>query len=316
MISITYAENTIELHLLASIFISICSLAAFGYLVNDLSDITSDMKSNKTNLIGQISLVPRLILPFAFLLLSFLPLIWNLYNVVTIIILLSNFILASNYSLKPFRLKEKGLVGVLADALGVHTLPVIFIISVFYDSYFISYQESIVISILILWAIITGIRGILLHQILDIKNDKLSDTKTFATNVGIIATKKIISKYIYPAELVVFLILLIFLFDTTPQAGVLFIIYFLYEILNYAIVHKEQINPLHVKNNYILLHFFYEVWMPLIFLISLVFADTIFLYLLGVHIILFYPELKRQFENFLQNLKEITKLLARKIKFS
>jgi len=89
----------------------------------------------------------------------------------------------SLYSIRPFRFKHRGILGVFADASGAHLFPSLFVVSVIFhqipESANVGWQFSVGV-----WSISYGIRGILWHQFIDKANDCDTGVKTFASLVA------------------------------------------------------------------------------------------------------------------------------------
>src|SRR5205807_7381117 len=83
------------------------------------------------------------------------------------------------YSVPPFRLKVRGIWGVLTDASGAHLFPTLFAVVLVY--HWNRTEAPAPWTILIaLWSFAAGIRGILWHQLEDAINDRKIGLRTFA----------------------------------------------------------------------------------------------------------------------------------------
>ena len=88
------------------------------------------------------------------------------------------FLLVTFYSLKPIRLKERGVFGIIAAALTQRALP--FLLFVF----LIPFHDLIVAYFLLGWLSVIGIAVIMTHQFFDFENDVKAGAITWATEHG------------------------------------------------------------------------------------------------------------------------------------
>jgi hypothetical protein len=192
------------------------------------------------------------------------------------------------YAFPPFRLKEKGIWGVMTDALYAHVIPALLAAYTFFligNRQFQLWKEFILI--LIVWQISLGIRNILLHQILDFDNDCTSGNKTFVVKYKVQFSENVLKRFLFPIEIISlgFLFYIIstqFLFFTIGY--LLFFVYTLLEIF----VFKNQNKPQNYRGVYYqFFDNFYLDWFPLLILIALIISDFYFIILFSLHIILF-----------------------------
>jgi hypothetical protein len=104
-----------------------------------------------------------------------------------------------------FRLKEKGFWGVIADSLGSHVFPAVFVFLCLISLEIILKFEY---CIFLFWLFFFGVRGILIHQYADLENDKKSNTNTFVKTSSK-TIKNRLKKILLILEVVSFIILLI-----------------------------------------------------------------------------------------------------------
>lgn len=86
----------------------------------------------------------------------------------------------SLYSLPPFRLKSRGLAGLVCDASGAHLFPTLVAVLLTFRG---AHRPVAVwwIAAVGVWAFTYGIRGILWHQLGDVEADRASGVRTFAS---------------------------------------------------------------------------------------------------------------------------------------
>lgn len=279
--------------LLSGIFISIICVAIYGYLINDIFDKEEDKLLGKLNLIGEKSVRFQVGIIVIFVILGFtFPMILN-FNPLSKMFLGVNFLLPTLYSVPPFRFKEKGLLGIIFDSLGVHVIPTLFVGSVI-----LSYGNSsslilMQLIIAILWAFFYGVRGVIIHQIWDRENDIKAQVKTFISNTEINRVIIIISWIFFPLEISLMVFLLFSAFDFLPFLPVLLISYFLIETARYKINSSSIFTSIPSKaRSYITPADFYEVWLPIYLVINLSVLNYLFIILLIIHVGLFFNRIQ------------------------
>lgn len=195
---------------LSSLFIVI-GVSGIGYLTNDLGDIEKDRLISKPNAATQLNNFEVGFIFIFFLALAILPWQYLPFNYKSVCLLCFEFLLFFMYAFKPFRLKEKGFLGVVTDALYAHTVPAL-LAAYTYFMVVETPKNSFWWFILLLcpWQFFLGLRNILLHQMADNENDLQSATKTFVTEKGLYKAKKL-SRYFLFAEMLFFMALITFL---------------------------------------------------------------------------------------------------------
>lgn len=262
---------------------TIIGIAGFGYLSNDLGDRKADAKAGKSNLLIGLSSIQISGLLLLFLGLAIVP--WLVYFPVTTltgILLVLEFMLFVLYVLPPFRLKERGLLGVITDSLYAHANPALLASLTFLA---LSKAENatmlVFVPALVAWQFFLGLRNILLHQLKDAKNDRISGIRTFVTQYGELRVNHLLSQVFVPLELLTWLLFLGALTPVTwlPLLG--WPLYLLWQFPKQG-PHRELRQWL-----YGYLDDFYIPYFPLLVLISLCFQDWRMIFLAVFHVILF-----------------------------
>lgn len=181
--------------------------ASYVSLLNDLTDLKEDGLAGKTNRLEGKSKAYALTLIFGCLSAGlivgfFLSKRWlTAYCLAWIIFTL--------YSLPPVRLKNRGVFGVAADALGTHVFPHLFAIFLLTDWYG-KEIDPLWLGAAAVWSLALGLRGILWHQLKDKDNDRAAGVKTFAvkhTESFVVNTVRYI---LFPVEISTFLFMLFY----------------------------------------------------------------------------------------------------------
>lgn len=269
--------------LLSAVTAIACSLATgigvsgLGYFINDLADRDSDRAAGILN--GAEGLSRRQIaLVIAFFATAFvLP--WIFYFPVNRLLtglLLAQVLLYLAYAVPPLRLKDRGLAGLLADAVYAHANPALIGAYTFFlvtgSSYTNFYPYCWT---LVAWQFVFGLRSILQHQLADFHHDKTAGSKTFVVAFGANPARRLLKQVLVPLEACIFLLHTVLLSATFPALFALWPLYIL-------IVLFTQPPWLYTFFDY-----YYLRWLPLVLLTYLCIRDPGMSLLLLLHLALF-----------------------------
>jgi len=278
--------------------ISIFSVASYGHIINDIFDIDQDIAVGKHNSMRGIPRWRQSAISILCICVGVSSFFITSVNVVPKILLALNFLLPTIYSIPPFRLKERGFMGVIADALGVHTIPVLFIICIIaftQENFVLPYFFIIVVGF---WSFFVGLRGIIIHQVADSDNDKATNVSTFAEQRSPKSLRLFVVRCLFPFEV---LFLLLLLWCVVPQALVVqmvLAIYLLGELCKRALgwnlpiffpAEKGREKYIPLLNNE-----FYEVWFPFALVLQLTLEHSVFFPLFFFHIAIFLPSIMKR----------------------
>lgn len=292
LISWTYAITAVSevdplksiLHILLA-YITLFGIAALGYFINDWADINSDKKAGKHNKLGEYSLLVKILILLFLLVISFgswfyLPL--DKYSLILIAVEILLFVL---YSLPPFRLKERGFLGVICDTAYAYIVPSVLASYTFYllgNRTFVGYHWFVLF--MLPWLMLVGVRGILFHQLKDFENDVLSNTNTFTTRWGKDRIERTI-KILLPFEAI---FMLLFFSCFIQHFFLLLPGYIFYFVIRYFSVGiKKKIYKDPRQFSYLFYDDFYLDVLPLFVLLHLCLTDWRFSIILITHLILF-----------------------------
>lgn len=152
--------------------------ATYVSLINDYSDYHHDRLANKISgidLIGKQRSLIFIVVSLAFGLLfgALLPI-----SIKARFFYAAAYIAFSMYSLPPIRLKNRGILGIVADASGAHLFPILFLFAAIQQHYF----DAITATLIGINVVCFGLRGILWHQFADKQNDLQAGVKTLVTS--------------------------------------------------------------------------------------------------------------------------------------
>jgi len=262
---------------------------SYGYLINDLADRTLDTLHNKPNTFSKDTAHKAIIVVsffFIFTILFSIPFITKSYFSIFFMIWL---FLATFYSLKPLRFKERGLLGLVIIIITQRVLPVVLLLLAF--EHYLLVDWLLIIGLLFM----RGAASDIWHQISDHENDIKTGTGTHAVKSGVSRMEQTFQLVLISERLfmLLFLILLIFRLHHIEVNGMplCYILLTIYIILlaiiatkNYSI---DARNPfLSKKNVYQVIHLvFPNIVIPVLLLVPLTkhngnFASFFFLYVI------------------------------------
>lgn len=160
-----------------SLFMAFLIIGFFGYFTNDMADMDADKKAWKKNMATSFSALARILIVLFTGISGLLIILAGSLSVWPWMVL--ELILLLIYSFPPFRLKEKGILGVLVDALYAYAIPAQILLS-FIDSYGTISQVYFIFFPAFYFFI--GLKNILQHQIDDADNDQVAGISTFAVS--------------------------------------------------------------------------------------------------------------------------------------
>ncbi len=247
--------------------ISIACVATYGHIVNDAFDVDADLRAHKFNAMSRLRGSSRALLAISFLLAGFLPALIADYSGVSLMLLAANYLWPTIYSIPGIRLKERGLSGVVCDAMGSHVTPTLLLLSVFgLLQANASTGARAFASAATLWSAALGIKGILHHQILDRESDTGSGTNTFAINMELATILRFLARFNLWVELPISVALAAIVFRFCPLVATRAIVPFTNEL-------------------------FYIWWLPMAAALQLALVHPVLWWLPGLHAGVFYMTL-------------------------
>jgi 4-hydroxybenzoate polyprenyltransferase len=284
------------LQLLPLVVLCIC-LAAYGHVINDIFDVEADAAAGRPNAMTNVPVGLRvgllvLLVAGGFGCLAAMggtPVLFGLLAV--------NYLLPTLYSVPPIRLKERGISSVLSDTLGSHVVPTLFVGMSLQG---ISSADPVLEWRLILsatcWAFFVGLRGILVHQVVDQRNDQAANVVTFGARLGGKAVRSFVVKVVLPFEGLTLGLFLYFLLPFSPVLTGAVILYALGEISRLGrglrLPHVFPEEPDREPHVPFLKNDFHEVWLPCALAVQLAIDRPAYVALLIVHVVLFRRGIK------------------------
>jgi hypothetical protein len=288
-----------------AILIALTGCALFGYFLNDWFDIAQDRLAGKPNRMESVSPKYRWIFPLTALLLGFFPFWFQQFPAEALFVVTIDYVFSFLYSTPAFRWKERPVPAIVLDAAAAHFLPVILVFAMFPDAFTLFSVAACV------WALFNGLRQIVLHQLWDYQNDTRAGVVTFVRRIGFARAQSVLSRLIFPVELIAFLVLAFAIFQTNRIFAVPVVLYAVILTIKSRIWKRSIQAAPAVSTNHIPPNDFYETWFPVSLAALLVLQDFRFLLLLVGHMLIFYKHLKRREMENLRLLKDCAKMSLR-----
>lgn len=240
------------------LFVVLCCYAAFGYAINSFSDAQLDAGVGKYNpftamsplearatigVVGAIALCAG----------ASVAVYYRRADVAALVAF--GYGLAAAYSLAPFRLKGRGLLGVIASPLAQHTIPAAIVFSAT-ETWDPASAGLCGLSTLI------GLRFILVHQLADEGADAAAKVRSAATIHGGAAVRRVLTRIAFPAELAMLTLAAILLTPSYPAVLVAVVMYICIDWLLARLARSPR--PPLVAESYGALSGLYFFWLPVI----------------------------------------------------
>jgi hypothetical protein len=269
-------------------------VAAFGFLLNEWTDIKDDEIAKKNNALKYVSklkiwIIFSFITAGIFLASLFVP--WPPYTFLLLVLQLLLFIL---YSAPPFRLKKIRPAAMVLDALYSGTL--FYIIAMLVGG---QRTPDLLPPILLVfsWGFCRGLRNIIYHFIMDAEHDiLLQKERTFFFNTDF--ARKMILRVILPGEILLYFFLLYFFPHHTffCVSYLLFIIYVYFRkdyTIPFLLKRKNEIQVQMITD----INIYYEIIMPIVSLSLVIYYDILLIPLFCLFLT-FFPQAFKWIKHF------------------
>lgn len=266
-----------------SVLLAIVAAAVFASLTNDLADLAGDLEAAKQNVVAgrsrpMIAAIVAVTVAGGFL----FAWLWR-DDAILVSCYLATWLLLSLYSLPPFRVKERGVAGVLFDAAGEQLFPALVAVFLACRGAHAAVSGAWIGSVSV-WALAYGLRGILWHQLADAENDRAANFATFARRHPHAAA--VVGTFvIFPLELAGLTAMLWQIRSAWPAACL--VLYLLYAVRTAWRWKKTPVIVVPKPRFFIVLQQFYTDLFPIGLLIVAAIRDRRDLIILVVHLLLF-----------------------------
>jgi 4-hydroxybenzoate polyprenyltransferase len=188
----------------------------YGYLVNDWADRELDARHGKANTFQYDSEIRAGFITGLFGALAFLCLLRFIGHPYVVALWLLWLCIATAYSVRPLRLKERGKAGLALVVVAQRVLPALLIFAAF------RYYAAVEVLLITLYVFFRGLSSDLNHQLEDYGHDAATRTGTYAVSAGKGTAEKVLrgSLEAEKALLLVVLSLMLIRLDHVRMAGV------------------------------------------------------------------------------------------------
>ena len=176
-------------------------------------------------------------------------------SVLAQVVYISNWAIFALYSIAPVRLKNRGLLGVVAMGLGECMLPHLFAVLLVCLRADLAIPTSW-LSLIAIWSFSAGLRGILWHQLKDFENDRMAGVRTLAATAS---TQKLLFAarwFIFPVEISSFAAVL--WLQNEPALWILMAVYLLTDYFRWKLWHTPVVIVSPLKHDRLLLFEYYD----------------------------------------------------------
>jgi hypothetical protein len=268
----------------------VSSVANYGYALNEMYDRDEDRRGARLNAAEshgpwRMWIIVAMSAVTAFLLSTVVGgVVGSLLTAVELLIPLA-------YSVPPLRIKNREWLGVLCDASAAHVYPAMLAIAI------VAYQKlrapaSLLVITIALWSLMTGLRGILSHQLQNEDHDRGVGLLTVVHRFGHRSVASFVTFAILPIEVVAFAALVIQC-NVTRVFVLISAVFLLYELLKFTLNAFPVVVFDRRGGRYIPFvdEGAYKVWGPLALAIDAATTDPIYLTLVPLYLVLFRPRI-------------------------
>lgn len=265
--------------------VALTACAAYVSVLNDLTDFNDDLASGKANrLVDKSRAFVATLLACCILSGLAVAILWR-GELLLLSLYSASWIVFTLYSLRPFRLKGRGVFGVLADASGAHLFPSLLAAAVVYRRQS-GAADMVWFASVAAWSLCFGVRGILWHQLTDLHNDEKIGLGTFARRHKTVLPRRLVNFFIFPLEVAAFCCMLWLAGSTLAFALLCY-----YLLLAFLRKRLWNVNLVVVvapeAMYYIAMQEYYEVFFPLAFLLSSSWLHPLDALVIAPHLLLF-----------------------------
>ncbi len=201
-------------------------LGVAGHLANDLSDVMVDAVAGKPRPIGRWNR-PTAVATVVGVIVAAVGLAWWRFGATTAGVAALTAAVGTAYSLRPLRLKERGVWGWLSSAAAQRSLPLT-----------IGFQAlgawDVAAWTLCAVGLLTGLRYIVVHQLEDRATDRAAGVQTVATAVDPQQLERLLRKLLFPAEVLALALAAVLMSRQVPAVGVVTALFALYRLAGHA----------------------------------------------------------------------------------
>lgn len=258
--------------------------AAYVSVINDVTDRDEDLAAGKRNRMAGKSPLTIALLIVATTAFGFVfSWLWR-GDRLLVACYLAAWLAFSLYSLPPFRLKARGLLGVVCDASGAHLFPTTVAAILTFRAAHRAIDPRW-LAALAAWSFAYGLRGILWHQLTDRDADRSAGVHTLAERHDPRVVARLGAWVAFPLELLAFATLLWLLRSLWPLLFLAVHLFLMRRRMSWWQMQAVVVVP--KPHYFIVLHEYYDVFFPLALLVDAAVRNPLDAIVLAVHLLLF-----------------------------
>jgi 1,4-dihydroxy-2-naphthoate octaprenyltransferase len=192
----------------AVLIVALAAEAAYVSVLNDLTDRADDRAAGKT-----LRPASPLLLVVSLAAGGCVMYLWR-HDPLLVAAYGCGWVAFSLYSLPPFRLKTRGLAGVLCDAAGAHLFPAVTGVLLATRE-----RDAVWLAAVATWSFTSGVRNMLWHQLRDREADAGTNVRTFVVRHGVAAATRLATRVAFPLQLFALAVMLWRLRSVWPVAA-------------------------------------------------------------------------------------------------
>lgn len=261
--------------------------AALGYLINEYFDQDDDLRAGKLNRMAIAPANMRTGLLLAASLIALLPWLWLPSNRFSWLFIAAELGCFAMYSLPVLRLKNIPFIANLIDMAYAYTIPLV--LSFHTYSLFHSQSWPAWLWPLVACVSLIGLRGIIIHQVDDLFNDKRAGISTLPITIGPRPTSLVLA-FLLMAECVAFLLFAIMLCSVMPWWAVSIpLVYLIYIAMLVRSEQSLQLAFLPLTPQRHATDQFYQIVFPMLMLALLALSNWWWAILIPLHVGIMVP---------------------------
>ena len=273
------------------VVLTVCAVGNYGYALNDLFDVVEDERAGRANAAAAIGArKTRAIVGGSAACAALLGA--AAAGAAGGILTLATMAITATYSIPPLRLKERGWLAVVADALAAHVFPAVLALLTVTHWALRPIGATLWAAVLV-WSAAAGVRGILSHLLHTAERDAGAGLRTLVHQLGARRLERFVVWALLPLEAAAFGVALI-----VCNAGIVVAVgiglYGVYE--SYKTVsgrfRVSILRPAGQPYVPLLEESFYKAWGPLVLALDCARADLWWLLAVPVYALLFRPHLE------------------------
>ena len=266
----------------------ISCVANYGYALNELYDRDEDRRGGRAN-VAESAGPRRLWIIIAMSAAAALAIAAASAGTLGTGLTAGELLIPLAYSVPPLRTKNREWLGVLCDATAAHVYPALLALAI------VAHQQlraltPLLVFTAVVWALMTGLRGILSHQLQSEEHDLAAGLLTVVHRRGHGRVAALVTFVILPIEVAAFASLVVQC-DATAIFGLVATVFVLYELLKFRLDAFPAMVFTRRGGHY--LPFVdegaYKVWGPLALAIDAASTDRLYLTLVPAYLALFRP---------------------------